>query len=80
MANAEDPRTNLLRDVPVAVWLAIAAIMVAVAIGLHGGMPRYEFSSDAQSVVVYDRWTGRFQRTTYDAQGTPTLTQVVRPF
>ena len=79
MAN-HDLRPNVLRDIPVAVWIAVAAVLMALAIGLHGIMPRYEFSSDGPSVIVYDRWTGRFQRTTYNAQGEPTLTQVVRPF
>ncbi len=79
MANVEDPR-NPLRDVPVMVWVALAAIVMAVAVVLHGSMPRYGFSADGQAIVVYDRWTGRFQRTIYDAQGTPTLTQVVKPF
>lgn len=71
---------NVLRDVPIAVWIALAAILIALAIGLHGIMPRYEFSSEGTSVIVYDRWTGRFQRTTYDVEGQPTASQVVRPF
>ncbi len=80
MANNQEPRPNVLRDVPAAVWLAVAGLLLAIAIGLHGIMPRYEFSSEGSSVIVYDRWTGRFQRTTYDAQGEPTASQVVRPF
>jgi hypothetical protein len=80
MANDQAPRPNLLRDVPTVVWIAVAAILIALAIGLHGIMPRYEFSSNGSSVVVYDRWTGRFQRATYNEQGEPTLSQVVRPF
>lgn len=80
MTDTEQPRTNLLRDAPPAVWIAIAAILMAIAIALHGIMPRYEFSADGENVGTYDRWTGRFQRATYSAQGVPTLTPVVRPF
>ena len=64
------------------VWLASAALL-AVAIVLHGVMPRYEFTTvgaNGDSVVVFDRWTGQFQRVDYQPGGEPRATPVVNPF
>ena len=63
--------------------MSLAAIIVAGAVVVHGLMPRYEFSivgADGGAVVIFDRWTGQFQRANYDSQGVPTLTPIVKPF
>lgn len=74
---------NLLRDVPQAVWIAIAVLALAGSIGLHALFPRYQFAvigSDGKAMIIYDRWAGRFQRAVYDEHGEPTLTRVLTPF
>ena len=62
---------------------ALLAIL-AVAVLLHSFVPRYEWrtldESGSVSIVVYDKWTGRFQRGVYDAKGNLTAMGVFRPF
>ena len=63
-------------------WL-VSAGLLAAAIVLHGVMPRYEFTTvgaNGDSVVVFDRWTGQFQRVDYQSTGEPRATPVVNPF
>jgi hypothetical protein len=74
--------SNPFRELPPAVWVGAATILVALAIIFHALFPRYEYRSvaDGRALVVYDRWTGRFQRVNYDAAGEPSLTRVVTPF
>jgi len=72
-----------LRDVPSAVWAFLAALVIALAIALHAVFPRYDYritGPDGRGIVIYDRWTGQFQRGDYPAQGEPTLQRVLRPF
>jgi hypothetical protein len=66
----------------VGMWLAIAALAIALAVVLHAALPRYTFSSaqDGSVVLVFDRWTGQFQRATYGTDGEPRVTSVVKPF
>ena len=75
-------RTNLLRDVSPAVWIAAALIFVALALVLHGVLPRYEFQmlDNGHAMMIYDRWGGKFQRANYNDKGEPTLTTVLTPF
>lgn len=64
-------------------WAAIAAaFLLAVGVLAHALMPRYDMqiSQDASSVVIYDRWDGKFQRATYDKDGQLSLQKVVTPF
>ena len=63
-------------------WLMSAALLAA-AIVLHGVMPRYQLTTvgaNGDSVVVFDRWTGQFQRVDYQPTGEPRATPVVNPF
>ena len=63
-------------------WLVSAALL-AGAIVIHGAMPRYELTTvglNDESVVVFDRWTGQFQRVDYQPNGEPRATSVVDPF
>jgi hypothetical protein len=65
------------------VWLVTAAATLAVAIVLHALFPRYEMTphgANGDAVVVFDRWTGQFQRAVYAADGEPRTSVVVRPF
>ena len=63
-------------------WVA-SAVLLAAAIVLHGLMPRYELTTvgaSGDSVIVFDRWTGQFQRVDYQTNGEPRATPVVNPF
>jgi hypothetical protein len=53
-----------------------------MAVVMHGILPRYEFRvvENGRAIIIYDRWSGRFQRANYDENGNPTLTSVVQPF
>lgn len=63
-------------------WLVIAAAALATGLTLHAVLPRYTLTAgpDGAVVLVFDRWTGQFQRATYGADGEPRVTQVVKPF
>ena len=75
--------SSFLRDVPPGAWLVLPAMILAIALALHGIFPRYELAPlgpEGRSVIVFDRWTGQFQRADYGAQGEVTVTSVVKPF
>lgn len=67
-------------------WLWILSIAVALMwVGsLYMGIffPRYEYHlvNDGSAMVIYDRWSGRFQRAVYDADGNATAKRVLVPF
>jgi hypothetical protein len=74
---------STLRDLPRGLWAFLAALIVALAIALHAVFPRYEFrivGEDGRGIIVYDRWTGKFQRADYSTTGEPTLRPVLTPF
>jgi hypothetical protein len=60
----------------------IAAVLVALV--AHAFLPRYDWRTiDANgsiSIVVYDRWTGRFQRAVYDDKGSLNVMGVYTAF
>jgi hypothetical protein len=63
--------------------MSAAIVLVALAITLHALFPRYDYrvvGEDGRALMIYDRWSGRFQRANYDAAGEPSLTKVVTPF
>jgi hypothetical protein len=65
------------------VWSLAAAVVLAIGLTLHALLPRYTLTTvgqDGSVVLVFDRWTGQFQRATYGADGEPRVTQVVKPF
>lgn len=65
------------------VWWSAVALIIAVAIVLHAMLPRYSFTTvgqDGAVVLVFDRWTGQFQRAIYGPDGEPRVSSVVRPF
>jgi hypothetical protein len=68
---------------PAGVWIVAAAVILAAGITLHSLFPRYELiphGGDGTVVVVFDRWTGQFQRAVYGPDGEPQTSVVVRPF
>jgi len=74
--------SNLWHEIPAGTWIAIGAMLLAGALFFHAAFPRYEVHvlGDGHAMVIYDRWSGRFQRANYDDRGEPTLTKVLSPF
>ena len=73
----------ILRDLPSAFWAFLAALVVGLAIALHAVFPRYDYrivGEDGRGILIYDRWSGLFQRADYPQQGEPTLGKVIKPF
>ena len=65
-------------------WKYALLAVVVVALLVHAFFPRYDWrqveGSGTVSVVVYDRWTGRFQRAVYDDKGGLNVMGVFTPF
>jgi hypothetical protein len=63
-------------------WIVVVAPL-AFGVLAHAFFPRYEWRTvgdQGTTVVVYDRWSGRFQRGTYDDKGNVTPSTVYTPF
>ncbi len=66
--------------------LFIFEMLIVIAVGalLHIVFPRYEWrtvgTAGAMNIIVYDRWTGRFQRAVYDDKGSLNVMGVYTPF
>ena len=58
--------------------------LLAVGVLLHSFFPRYEWKtvekSGATSIIVYDKWTGKFQRGVYSDDGNLNVMRVFTPF
>ena len=63
-------------------WLIIPLLAVAAGLVFNAVFPRYEWTvpADGTSVVVFDRWKGRFQRADYQNDGTLKPWPVFVPF
>ena len=65
-------------------WKLALVAAIAVALLAHAFFPRYEWRTLSETgsvtVVVYDRWTGRFQRAVYDDKGGLNVMGVFTPF
>ena len=63
-------------------WLIIALLAVAAGLVFNAVFPRYEWNvrADGGSVVVFDRWQGRFQRADFQEDGTLSGWPVYIPF
>ncbi len=62
-------------------WALLAAIVFGIA--AHAFLPRYEWRSvnpDGTALVVFDKWSGRFQRAAYDESGRVKAMDVYTPF
>ena len=66
------------------IWTYALLVLLAVALLLHAFVPRYEWrtveGTGSVSVVVYDKWTGRFQRGVYNDNGSLSSMGVFTPF
>ncbi len=64
-------------------WFAMLGVIVLVAFA-YILLPRYDYQTVAGdrsfSIIVYDRWTGQFQRAVYDDGGGLNVMGVYRPF
>jgi len=71
-----------LKDVPSGAYLVVAAIIVTAGLIVGAVFPRYDYRliEDGKAIVIYDRWSNRFQRANYDASGNADLKGVVSPF
>ena len=64
-------------------WKYALIIAITVALLAHVFFPRYEWRSTGDStltIVIHDRWTGRFQRAIFDDKGALSVTTVFTPF
>jgi len=71
-----------LKDVPSGAYFVVAAIIVTAGLIFSAAFPRYDYRliEDGKAIVIYDRWSNRFQRANYDANGDAVLKGVVTPF
>ena len=63
-------------------WLIVALLAVTAGLVFNALFPRYEWSvqADGDTIVVFDRWQGRFQRADYQEDGTLQARPVYLPF
>jgi hypothetical protein len=62
-------------------WAALGAAVLAIF--AHAFIPRYDWhavNAAGTAIVVYDKWTGRFQRAEYDPAGKVKPMDVFTPF
>lgn len=71
-----------LRDFPSGAYFVVAAIIVTAGLIFTAILPRYDYRiiDDGKAIVIYDRWSNRFQRANYDGNGDAQLKGVVTPF
>ena len=71
-----DPVLDALKR---SVGFLIVAVLIAAAVFVHAFLPRYDWkpvTSDGRSLIVYDKWAGRFQRATFLETGHIQLSDV----
>ncbi|HJZ75237.1 MAG TPA: hypothetical protein VKE51_26065 [Vicinamibacterales bacterium] len=61
------------------------ALLGAIGLGIfaHSFLPRYDWravNDSGTALIVYDKWTGRFQRAEYDPTGKIKPMDVFTPF
>lgn len=65
---------------PMNPWIVAAAAIAGTCIVLagHSLLPRYDWHvvADGHAIVVFDKWSGRFQRAEWDSEGKPHLSDV----
>lgn len=64
-------------------WAAVAAFfLLGLGVLAHALMPRFEYqvAPDGYTLVIYDKWTGKFQRAVYSPDGDLKLQRVITPF
>ena len=62
--------------------LIIALLALTAALVFFALFPRYDWNVEQQgtSVIVFDRWQGRFQRAAFQEDGTLQVWDVFAPF
>ena len=64
----------------------VVGLLIVIAIGLlsHAFFPRYDYrtvqNDKSVSIIIYDRWSGRFQRAVYEDNGGLNVMGVYTPF
>lgn len=64
-------------------WALVAAFfLLGLGVLAHAFLPRYEYQTtpDGMSLIIHDRWAGRFQKAVYDKDGQLSLQRVITPF
>lgn len=84
-SEADTPRPDgIFGSVSGGLAVTVVLVLLAIAIFLHALFPRYDWHTVSEpgklSVVVYDRWTGRFQRGVYSDDGKLQVMSVYTPF
>lgn len=84
-SEAGAPRTDRgFPPVPGGFIVSAVFALLTIAVFLHAVFPRYEWHTVPEpgklSIVVYDRWTGRFQRGVYSDDGVLNAMGVFTPF
>lgn len=66
--------------------ILVIGLLIVIAVGVlaHAFYPRYEWRAiergDGVTLIVYDRWAGRFQRAVYGDNGNLNAMGVYTPF
>jgi hypothetical protein len=61
----------------------LVGVLLALALILHAVFPRYEWrvvGERGEVIVVYDRWSGQYQRAEYQSNGEVVPNNVFVPF
>jgi hypothetical protein len=71
-----------LKDFPSGAYFVVAAVIVTAGLIFAAVFPRYDYRliEDGKAIVIYDKWSNRFQRANYDGNGNAELKGVVTPF
>ncbi len=80
---ADPTRDPVLSSVRGTIVGYVLAGLLALGVILHAVFPRYDWrvvGDEGRVIVVYDRWSGRYQRAVYDEQGNVTPMRVFTPF
>lgn len=64
-------------------WRYAIGLLIAFGLILHAVYPRYEWRTanpDGTAIVIYDKWGGAFQRSSWDDKGNVVPTQPFKPY
>ena len=84
--NTPDPVDPVLERVRAGlnnVGIYVVAALLALALILHAVFPRYEWQvvgNRGNVIVIYDRWSGQYQRAEYQQNGEVLANNVFVPF
>jgi len=81
--DSADPVLDRLRGATNSIGLYVVGALLALALIVHAVFPRYEWQvvgNRGTVIVVYDRWSGQYQRAEYTNDGEVMANNVFRPF